>query len=87
MNLSTLFRLRENLNLDRKTLFILRWIAIIGQLTAINLVYFYLKLLVPIQKQKELLFLILQHCNQLDDVGDKMILDEIELQLFLLSEK
>ncbi len=48
MNLSTLFRLRENLNLDRKTLFILRWIAIIGQLTAINLVYFYLKLDFPI---------------------------------------
>ena len=44
MNFSTLFRLRENLNLDRKTLVILRWIAIIGQFTAINLVYFYLKL-------------------------------------------
>ncbi len=44
MNFSTLFRLRENLNLDKKTLVILRWIAITGQLTAINLVYFYLKL-------------------------------------------
>ncbi len=44
MNFSTLFRLGENLNLDRKTLVILRWIAIIGQFTAINLVYFYLKL-------------------------------------------
>ena len=48
MNFSTLFRLGENLNLDRKTLIILRWIAIIGQLTAINLVYFYLKLKFPI---------------------------------------
>ena len=48
MNFSTLFRLGENLNLDRKTLIILRWIAIIGQLTAINLVYFYLKLEFPI---------------------------------------
>ena len=48
MNFSTLFRLRENLNLDKKTLVILRWIAIIGQFTAINLVYFYLKLDFPI---------------------------------------
>ena len=44
MNFSTIFRLRENLNLDKKTLVILRWIAIIGQFTAITLVYFYLKL-------------------------------------------
>ena len=48
MNFSTLFRLRENLNLDRKTLVTLRWIAIIGQFTAINLVYFYLKLDFPV---------------------------------------
>ena len=48
MNFSTLFRLGENLNLDRKTLVILRWIAIIGQFTAINLVYFYLKLDFPV---------------------------------------
>ncbi len=48
MNFSTLFRLGENLNLDRKTLIILRWIAIVGQFTAINLVYFYLKLDFPI---------------------------------------
>ena len=48
MNFSTLFRLRENLNLDKKTLVILRWIAIIGQFTSINLVYFYLKLDFPI---------------------------------------
>ena len=44
MNFSTIFRLRENLNLDKKTLVFLRWIAIIGQFTAITLVYFYLKL-------------------------------------------
>ncbi len=48
MNFSTLFRLGENLNLDRKTLINLRWIAILGQLTAIILVYFYLKLEFPI---------------------------------------
>jgi len=48
MNLSTLFRLEENLNLDRKTLVILRWIAIAGQLISINLVYNYLNLNFPI---------------------------------------
>ena len=48
MKLSTLFRLEENLNLDKKTLTILRWIAIIGQFFAINFVYYYLKLEFPI---------------------------------------
>ena len=48
MKLSTLFRLEENLNLDKKTLVILRWIAIIGQFFAINFVYYYLKLEFPI---------------------------------------
>ena len=43
MNLSTLFRIEEKLNLDKKTLVILRWIAILGQLVAINLVFFVLK--------------------------------------------
>jgi len=48
MNFSTLFRLGENLHLDKKTLVFLRWIAIIGQLSAIITVYFYLKLEFPI---------------------------------------
>ena len=48
MNFSTLFRLGENLNLDRKTLVNLRWIAIIGQIVAINIVFFVLKLPFPI---------------------------------------
>ena len=48
MKLSTVFRLRENLSLDKKTLVILRWIAIMGQFTALTLVYFYLKLDFPI---------------------------------------
>ena len=57
MNFSTLFRLREKLNLDRKTLVILRWIAIIGQFSAIILVYFYLKLDFPILIAISILFL------------------------------
>ena len=44
MNFSTLFRLEENLQLDKKTLVILRYIAIFGQLFAINVVYNYLNL-------------------------------------------
>lgn len=48
MNFSTLFRLEENLHLDRKTLVNLRWIAITGQIVAINLVYSYLNLSFPI---------------------------------------
>ncbi len=48
MNLATLFRLGENLNLDRKTLVFLRWIAISGQFIAINIVYFGLKLQFPV---------------------------------------
>ena len=55
MNFSTLFRLDENLNLDRKTLIFLRWIAITGQFIAINLVYFYLEL----KFQVEIAYLII----------------------------
>ena len=57
MDFSTLFRLGENLNLDRKTLIILRWIAITGQLIAINLVYFYLGLKFPILEAHLIIFL------------------------------
>ncbi len=48
MNFSTLFRLGENLNLDRKTFVNLRWIAIFGQFIAVNSVFFILRLEFPI---------------------------------------
>ncbi len=48
MDLSTIFRLEENLNLDKKTLVFLRWIAIVGQLFSVNIVYFYLNLNFPV---------------------------------------
>ena len=48
MNLSTLFRTKENLSLDKNTLTILRYIAIIGQILAISIVFYYLKLPLPI---------------------------------------
>ncbi len=56
MNFSTLFRLEENLNLDRKTLVILRYIAIFGQFIAINLVYNYLNLDFPIIESHIIIF-------------------------------
>jgi len=48
MNFSTLFRTKENLNLDKGTLTILRYFAIIGQFIAVNIVFFYLELKFPI---------------------------------------
>ncbi len=50
MNLSTLFRTKENLSLDKNTLTILRYIAIIGQIFAISIVFYYLKLPLPIKE-------------------------------------
>ena len=57
MNLSTLFRLEENLQLDKKTLVILRYIAIFGQLFAINTVYNYLDLSFPIIESHIIIFI------------------------------
>ncbi len=48
MDFATIFRLEENLNLDKNTLVFLRWIAIFGQLFSINLVYFFLDLNFPV---------------------------------------
>ena len=57
MNLSTLFRTKENLNLDKNTLTILRYIAIIGQFMAINIVFFYLNLSFPIKESYLIIFI------------------------------
>jgi len=93
MNFSTAFRLGENLNLDRKTLIILRWIAIIGQFSAINLVYFYLKLNFPILIAYLILFLGLStnlflqfkiKTNQLKDFYALIFLTYDLIQLSLL---
>ncbi len=48
MDLSTLFRTKENLNLDKNTLTIFRYIATFGQFLAIGVVYYYLGLPFPI---------------------------------------
>ena len=93
MNLSTLFRLEENLHLDRKTFVILRWIAIIGQLIAINIVYNYLNLDIPIIGSHIIIFvglitnLFLQFkikVNQLKDTYSSIFLFYDLLQLSAL---
>ncbi|MDC1092566.1 ActS/PrrB/RegB family redox-sensitive histidine kinase [Pelagibacteraceae bacterium] len=56
MDFTTLFRTKENLNLDKNTLTILRYIAIFGQFIAINIVFYYLKLEFPITESYVVIF-------------------------------
>ncbi len=57
MDFSTLFRTKENLNLDKSTLTILRYIAIFGQFIAVNIVFFYLDLKFPIKESYIVIFI------------------------------
>ena len=93
MNFSTLFRLEENLHLDKKTLVNLRWFAIIGQLIAINFVYFFLELNLPIIEGHIIILIglltnfILQFkikTNQLKDFYSSLFLFYDLLQLSVL---
>ena len=94
MDFSTLFRTKENLNLDKNTLTILRYIAIFGQFAAINIVYFYLSLPFPIKLSYIIIFLGLVtnlylqfgiKINQLKDFYAAIFLvyDLIQLSLLL----
>ncbi len=94
MDFSTLFRTKENLNLDKNTLTILRYIAIFGQFVAINIVYFYLSLTFPIKLSYTIIFLGLVtniylqfgiKINQLKDFYAAIFLvyDLIQLSLLL----
>jgi two-component system sensor histidine kinase RegB len=93
MDFSTLFRIKENLNLDKNTLTILRYIAIFGQFIAINIVFFYLKLTFPITESYVVIFLglltnlFLQFkvkVNQLKDTHASLFLLYDLLQLSML---
>ena len=93
MNFSTLFRLEENLHLDKKTLVNLRWIAIAGQLIAINFVHFYLKLDLPYVETHIIIFIglitniVLQfniRANQLKDLSASLFLAYDLLQITIL---
>ena len=86
MNFSTLFRLRENLNLDKKTLVILRWIAIIGQFTAVNLVYFYLKLDFPVLFAHFILFFGFLTNSYLQFGIRSIILKDFYASIFLIYD-
>ena len=57
MDFSTLFRTKENLNLDKSTFTILRYIAIFGQFAAVNIVFFYLDLKFPIKESYTIIFI------------------------------
>ena len=57
MDFATLFRTKENLNLDKNTLTVLRYIAIFGQFITINIVYYYLKLYFPIKESYLVVFI------------------------------
>ena len=57
MDFATLFRTKENLNLDKNTLTILRYIAIFGQFIAINIVFYFLELEFPIIKSYIVIFI------------------------------
>ena len=94
MDFSTLFRTKENLNLDKNTLTVLRYIAIFGQFFAVNLVYFYLALPFPIELSYIIIFiglltnLYLQFgikINQLKDLYAAIFLayDLIQLSILL----
>ena len=93
MDLSTLFRTKENLRLDKNTLTILRYIAIFGQFFAINIVYFYLSLPFPIELSYLIIFvglltnIYLQFgikINQLKDLYASIFLAYDLLQLSFL---
>ena len=94
MDFSTLFRTKENLNLDKTTLTILRYIAIFGQFFAINIVYFYPGLPFPIELSYAVIFfglltnIYLQFAikiNQLKDFYSLIFLiyDLIQLSILL----
>jgi len=94
MDFSTLFRVKENLNLDKNTLTNLRYIAIFGQFFAVNLVFFYLELPFPIELTYVVIFiglltnLYLQFgikINQLKDLYASIFLvyDLIQLSILL----
>ena len=94
MNFSTLFRTKENLNLDKNTLTILRYIAIFGQFLAVNIVYFYLALPFPIELSYVIIFIGLAtnlylpfgiKINQLKDFYASIFLvyDLIQLSILL----
>ena len=57
MKFSEVFTSKDNIQLDKRTLVILRWIAIIGQYISICIVYFILDFELPILNCTVIIFL------------------------------
>jgi two-component system, sensor histidine kinase RegB len=94
MDFSTLFRTKENLNLDKNTLTVLRYIAIFGQFIAVNIVFYYLKLDFPINESYVIIFfgfltnLFLQFRVKMNQLKDSyasffLLYDLIQLTILL----
>ncbi len=86
MKFSTVFKLEENLNLDRKTFVILRWIAIIGQFIAITFVYFFLKLEFPILVSYSIVLLGLSTNLYLQFKVKSILLRDFHASIFLIYD-
>ena len=94
MKFSDFFTSKDNINLDKKTLVILRWIALVGQYLTISIVYFFFKFELPIFYSSIIIFvgvltnLFLQFSfkkNQLNNFTSTLILfyDLVQLSLLL----
>ena len=52
MKFSEVFTSKDNVQLDKKTLVFLRWIAIVGQFLTISIVFFFKKISLEIDDKK-----------------------------------
>jgi len=94
MKFSDFFTSKDNINLDKRTLVILRWIALVGQYLTITIVYFFFKFELPFFYSSLIIFagvltnLYLQFKfkkNQLNNFTSTFVLfyDLIQLSLLL----
>ena len=96
MKFSEVFTSKDNIQLDKKTLVILRWLALIGQYITINIVNFFFKFELPFFYCSLIIFIgvvtnfYLQFVfkkNQLNNFTSTFVLfyDLLQLSLLLLS--
>ena len=83
MQIPEVFTSEDNIELDKKTLVILRWIAIIGQLIAINIVYFILNFSFPFIYCCSIIFLGILSNLFLQFKAKKILLSNFNSTLFL----
>ena len=94
MKFSEVFTSKDNIQLDKRTLVILRWIAIIGQYISISIVYFVLKFEFPIFNCSVVILLgvitniylqFVEKDNQLSNIkaSSYLLYDLIQLSLLL----